>query len=77
MKKRVFEILDEMNVSDTEKGTKLIGVSNYFVSGEKVKQGSLITMGAEESALMDIMQGNVIPLLLLIDKSEYENRKTK
>lgn len=71
MKKRFFQILDEMNQDDTKNGTRLVSVSNTFVSGNKVKQGAKITMGTELSGLMDIMNEKVIPVLVLVDKEEY------
>ncbi len=74
MSKRLFQILDEMNQEDTEKGTRLVQVSNAFVEGNKVKQGAKIAMGVEERCLYDIMNGNSIPLLILVDAKEYRDR---
>ncbi len=73
-KKRLFEVLDEMNQEDAENGTRLVSVSYNFVAGDKVKQGAKITMGIELSGLMDIMSDKVIPALILIDKEEYFKR---
>lgn len=73
-KKRLFEILDEMNVSDIENGTKFVSVGSDFISADKVKQGSKICMGSDDSAVMDLMNKKVIPVLLLIDKEEYFKR---
>lgn len=73
-KRRLFEVLDEMNQEDAEKGTRLVSVSYNFVSGDKVKQGAKITMGTELSGLMDIWNEKVIPVLLLVDKDEYFKR---
>ncbi len=75
MKKRLFEVLDDMNQSDTENKTKLVAVSNAFVSGNKVKAGAHITMGAEESCLLDLLSGKAIALLLVVDKEEYLKRQ--
>jgi hypothetical protein len=33
MGKRLFQVLDEMNQQDAEKGTKLVSVSPHFISG--------------------------------------------
>lgn len=74
MKKRFFEVLDEMNQDDTKNETRLVSVSYNFVEGNKVKQGAKITMGTEYSGLMDIMNDKVIPVLLLVDKDEYFKR---
>lgn len=70
-KKRLFQVLDEMNVSDIENGTKLVSVSSNFISADKIKQGSKIAMGSDDSAVMELMREKVIPVLLLIDKETY------
>lgn len=75
MEKRLFEILDEMNQEDTEKGTRLVEVANYFISADKIKQGAKISMGADEGAINQIASGEKIPLLVLVDKVEYFKRK--
>ncbi|MEM1337286.1 MAG: hypothetical protein AAGF96_06025 [Bacteroidota bacterium] len=74
MKKRLFQVLDEMNQEDAEKGTKMVSVSSSFVRGNKVSQGAEITIGTEFSGLMDLWDDKVIPVLLLIDKKEYFKR---
>lgn len=75
MSKRLFEILDQMNVADGENGTRMVALSNTFISGNKVKLGSHITMGADEEAILDIASGKVMPILLLINTQEYERLK--
>ena len=75
MKKRLFEVLDDMNQSDTENKTKMVAVSNYFVSGNKAKGGAHITMGVEESSLLDLLGGKCIALLIVVDKDEYLKRQ--
>lgn len=70
-KKRLFQVLDEINVSDIENGTKLVSVSSNFISADKIKQGSKIAMGSDDSAVMELMTNKVIPVLLLIDKETY------
>jgi hypothetical protein len=74
MSKRLFQILDEMNLEDTQKHTRLVSISNTFISADKVKQGSHIVIGADEQALYELMQGKVVPLLVLVDKEEYFKR---
>jgi hypothetical protein len=74
-KKRLFQVLDDMNVEDTTNGTGTVGVCGDFISADKVKAGAKISMGAPESALFDIISGKVIPVLLLVDKDEYFKRK--
>jgi len=70
-KKRLFKVLDEMNVSDIENGTKLVSVSSNFIAGDTVKAGSKITMGAHVGAINELMRGKVIAVLLLVDKETY------
>lgn len=75
MKKRLFQILDEMNQHDAEHNTKLVRVSPHLISAEKVKQGSKISMGAEGNCLGELFNGNKIPLLVLVDREEYYKRE--
>lgn len=73
-KKRLFQVLDDMNVHDAEHKTKFVGVSGAFISADKVKQGAKISMGAEESVLFDLVSGKSIAILLIIDRNEYSKR---
>lgn len=75
MNKRMFEILDEMNLDDVKNNTRLVAISNTLISADKVKQGAKISMGADEQVLFDIMNEKVIPVLILVDKNEYFKRK--
>jgi len=74
-KKRLFEVLDDMNQSDTENKTRLLQLSNAFVSGKTVSQGAVIEMGVEASCLVDILAKKSIPILLIVDKEDYFKRK--
>ena len=77
MSKRLFQILDELNVEDQNNNTRFVAISNTFVSADKVNQGSKITMGADYQALNDLLTEKVIPILILVDKKEYSIRKDK
>lgn len=70
-KKRLFQVLDEMNVSDIENGTKLVSVGTDFIAGDTTKKGCKITMGAPLGVINDLMKDKLIPVLLLIDKETY------
>lgn len=71
--KRLFQILDEMNVNDSNNRTATVGLCNSFISADKVKQGGIVTMGVPEEVVMDLFLGNKkIPILLIIDKKEYD-----
>ncbi len=74
MKKRLFQVLDEMNQHDTEKGTKLVQVSNSFIKSDLRKRGTEILMGADAQASADLFSNKVIPILILVDKEEYFKR---
>jgi hypothetical protein len=71
MGKRLFEILDEMNVSDTLNSTANVGVCTTFVSATKAKGGAHITLGASEEMLMKLMNDELIPILVLVNREEY------
>lgn len=72
MAKRLFQILDEMNVKDYEGKTAFVGVNNAFVGAQKAKGGGHVTMGVPESVVMDLLfNKNKIPILLIIDMEEY------
>lgn len=77
MEKRLFEILDDMNQDDTKNNSRLVEVSSNFVSANKVKQGAIISMGTPEASLLNIVSGNKIAMLILVDKEEYFKRKNQ
>lgn len=71
----MFQVLDEMNHDDTKNKTEFVKVSNHFISGDKIKQGAKISMGADEQSLFDIASEKYIPILILVDIAEYQKRK--
>lgn len=71
---RMLEIFDEMIAEDAEKGTRMVAISNAFLSGDKVKQGAKICMGTDEQALMDLFNNKAIAILMIVDKDEYFKR---
>lgn len=77
MSKRLFEILDQMNLDDTNSNTGNLGVSNHFVGANKVKQGCTVTMGADEAVLHQLMNNTAIPILVVVDKKEYQKLKNQ
>lgn len=76
MKKRVFQILDAMNIADSENGTALVGLCPGMLSARLGKHGTHIEMGAPKEAIANLMSGKTIPVLLLINAEEYEKRET-
>jgi hypothetical protein len=75
MEKRMFQILDEMNLTDVEENSKLVAISNTLISADKVSQGGKISMGVDEYSLINTINGKYIPVLVLVDKDEYFKRK--
>lgn len=74
-KKRLFQILDEMNVEDAEKGTQLVAVCPDFISAEYKKiKGTEIKMGCAGNVVNDLMLDKKMAVLVLIDKKEYKKR---
>lgn len=74
MKKRLFEILDEMNVDDGKNNTQLVQVCTTLISADKVKAGTKVVMGAPANTVMDLMNEKSMAVLLIIDKAEYFKR---
>lgn len=74
MGQRLFQIIDDMVQQDAKDKTRLAAISNTFVALEKTKQGAVISMGADEEALQDIMSHKVFPILILVNKAEYGKR---
>lgn len=73
--KRMFQVLDEMNLDDVKNETRTVELANTFVSANLSKAGAEITMGAPATAIFSIEQGLKIPILVLVDKKEYFKRK--
>lgn len=72
MKKRIFEILDEMNQLDTENKTRLLAVSNNLISAAKTREGARIIMGMDDQSLWDISEDDAFPILLIVNKRKYK-----
>lgn len=70
----MFQVVDEMNVSDRANNTGFVQVFNKVVSTYKVKQGGVVTMGVAEKVVKELMatDSNLMPLLLIINRNEYE-----
>lgn len=75
MKKRLFQILDEINVDDAKNSTRNIAVSNGFVRMDKTKEGCQVTMASDSRAMADLLTNEAIPVLLIINKEEYNKLK--
>ncbi len=78
MDKRLFQILDEMNVADGENNTAHLQVLTDLVSARTAKGGGHVTMGAPSGVINNLVfnEGKYITLLLIIKRDEYEKAKT-
>jgi len=75
MKKRTFQILDEMNQEDTKNNTQMVCVGTSLISADKVSGGCKISIGMPESILYDLMDDSRIAILVVVDKREYFKRE--
>lgn len=75
--KRLFQVLDEMNVNDEVNKTRHCRVSNHLVSANLAKGGGHVTIGVEAEVIHELASNNDIRcVLLVVDFKEYE-RLTK
>lgn len=76
-KPRMFQILDRMNVEDGENKTWNLGVCNELLYLQESKQGCRVTIGAPIGTTMKVDRGEMIPILLLVDKKTYDETQAK
>jgi hypothetical protein len=76
MEKRMFQILDEMNLDDIKNNSRLVAISNTLLSAITTKKGAEIKLGVDHRALSDVLSEKAIPILVLVDKAEYFKRKS-
>ena len=73
MNKRLFEILDEMNVADSEDNGARVAICPDMVSCDSGhKSGGRVTMGIPHSLSIEALHGKRIFVLLAIDMEEYK-----
>jgi hypothetical protein len=72
MKKRVFQILDEMNVNDEANKTATVGLCNQLVEAKTSKGGGHVTMGVPAEVVQQLLFGERVAILLVLDKKEYD-----
>lgn len=72
MKKRLFQVLDEMNINDGNNKTATCACCFDFVSAKTANGGGHITMGVPTEAIMKIMNNEYKPMLILLDYKEYK-----
>lgn len=71
MKKRVFQILDEMNQNDTANKTATVALCNEMVEAKTAKGGGHVTMGVPAEVITQLFTGDRIAILMIVDKKEY------
>lgn len=76
--KRLFQILDEMNVADGDHNTKNLVISPNLVSAQTAKGGGHVTMGVDAETLhtLALEPEKKIVILVVIDREVY-NQKLK
>lgn len=76
LKKRLFQVLDEMNVNDEKNKTATCACCFDLVEAKTAKGGAHVIMGVPAEALHKIMLNEYKPMLVLLDMKEY-NRLEK
>lgn len=71
MKKRLFQVLDEMNVNDEKNKTATLPCSFTMVEAKSNKLGGVVSMGVEAHILQKIFLGDLRPMLVVLDMKEY------
>ena len=71
MKLTDLEVMVAMNQNDTKSGTQTLGMCYDWRNANKCKGGAVIEMAMPESELYKIMNHELIPVLVLIDKKEF------
>lgn len=77
MTKRAFQVIDEMNLVDTETGSKLVRLFPDVVSMNETKKGMHVTMGVplgELSIAGVAFKGTQRIVLMVIDGAEFDKR---
>lgn len=76
-KKRMFQVLDEMNVHDTEHNTQLVSLHPDLIEMRDMKQGVRITMGVPHGvvSLSDQLYNRKKRIVLMVvDGAEFDKR---
>lgn len=70
--KRLFQVLDEMNVNDEKNKTATCACCFDLVEAKTAKGGAHVIMGVPAEALHKIMLNEYKPMLVLLDMKEYK-----
>ena len=75
-KKRLFQILDEMNAQDAEQGTHMVTLHPDVTNIQQTPKGIKVTVGVPHGSL-DVLNGDTGKhrvVLMIIDGDEYDKR---
>lgn len=75
MSKRLFQVLDEMNVNDDVNKTETCACCLDMVEAKTAKGGGHVIMGVPAEAITKLFFGEIQPILILMDKKEYHRLK--
>jgi len=70
-----LELLVEANRLDTQNGTDNCKLSPHLVGADIKGKNGYVTMGVEPKNINEIIDGESLCLLVLINKKEYERLK--
>lgn len=68
----MFDAFKIMNEKDAKEGTGKLGACPDFIGARTVKGGGKVEMGVPAEVLKKLWDGEVMPLLLIIDKKDYQ-----
>lgn len=71
----VFDLLKKMNLDDIANNTRNLALSNSLISLNKVSGGFEVKMGVSHAAGMDLFSEKCMPIIMVIDKEEYNRLK--
>lgn len=74
MGKSLLTILDEMNQDDIKNGTSFFGVSNQVIEANSTQKGTVVKMAGPPNLVLELLSGEKMCVMLIIDKKEYANR---
>lgn len=78
MEKRMFQVLDEMNLHDCEHNTSLVQVGAGLIGAQGRKKNDELTFGVPKGTMEKVMMtGEVMAFVVLIDKEQYLKYKAQ
>ncbi len=75
MAKRFFKILDDINIDDSNKNTRLVEVGIRLIGCKTREQGESVEMGVAAGSVARILNQELFPMIVLVDREEYFKRK--